>query len=1173
MDRSIFQPLADRPESPIEPLSTIPFRRDRDFVNRGTLLDQLQDKASVPGSRVALVGLGGVGKSQLAIEYCYRLRDKSPNTWVIWIYASNATRFEQSCRDVADQVRIPGRKIPKVNILKLLRDWLHGKRDWILVFDNVDEIQFLVESYSMGHEDTQDMRLGSDIQTRTIWSYFPESLTGSIIITSRNRGGVSKLIEDYDIISVDPMDQEVGCLLFEKKLGMKADQDEVIRLINMLESMPLAIAQAAAYIRQRAPRYSVKKYLEDFQKSDRKRTTLLKYGEGTYRRDEEAENAILLTWQITFNHLRQERPSAANLLSLMSFFDRQKIPDSLLKGQTEDEGDNWSLRPGSDIGSMSDSRSDASSDLSESMFEKLQRMAEDDTQEAADIFLHSPPPEKNEHNWEANNADEESKPGFDCFFHDQGEIEGENGDFDIDGLSDSETESTDYDSDIQSFSNDFEDDILTLRNYSLIAIGAIETHLAMHRLVQLATQEWLHDHNELEKWKSSFVKVLYLNFPQPKFENRQQCETIFPHVQSATLQKSPANAVLEEWATVLYRASSYLYENRSFIDSSRMAELSTSIRQTLFGPENHQTIESVEMLALSYLYRDLYKKAETLLERVVASRKRDLGEVHPATLASMGNLGDVYRFQTRWDEAEELQVQVMNSHKKMFGLEHPDTLTSMGLLADTLMDRRRFTEAEALAKEAIESQKKVFGPEHPETMRMVDTLALIFVEQKRPKDAEKLRLEEVEVYTRILGIENESTLSAMVGLANAYQIQRRFEEAKKVYTKVLETRKKTLGENHPETLSSLFNLAWICFDTKQWAQAEGIFEQVVRGQEKVLGREHPSTLSTFSHLANVYMQQQRWEKSEEIYKMVLKRREKVLGPQHPFTLGSMVSMGNLCSRQGRWKETEVFYKRALQGRENIFRADEVLILDLVAALGVVYKQQKQWTQAEASYMRVLKGREAALGKDHPTSVESMMQLASVHQEQEQWLQAEEITVQALQSQENSIGAGASATLSTMAQLAFVYEQQGKWSKSKELYERTLERKDNDTASESPATVQFMLALAYVYAEKRQWAQSEKVYIRGLDICKQVMGEENNQSLWAMTRLAYVYWNLETDANGMEKAKDLYAHVFETRKRLLGDEHPDTLVSMEHMINVFRSFEQEKEALELETKLAELRGTV
>ncbi|KAJ0413209.1 hypothetical protein BJY00DRAFT_67984 [Aspergillus carlsbadensis] len=62
----------ERPETPPTPLSTVPFARDRDFINRDTLLRQIRKKSLVPGSRIALVGLGGVGKSQLAIEYCIR---------------------------------------------------------------------------------------------------------------------------------------------------------------------------------------------------------------------------------------------------------------------------------------------------------------------------------------------------------------------------------------------------------------------------------------------------------------------------------------------------------------------------------------------------------------------------------------------------------------------------------------------------------------------------------------------------------------------------------------------------------------------------------------------------------------------------------------------------------------------------------------------------------------------------------------------------------------------------------------------------------------------------------------------------------------------------------------------------------------------------------------------
>jgi hypothetical protein len=142
------------------------------------------------------------------------------------------------------------------------------------------------------------------------------------------------LVERRDIIAIEPMSKEHGLALFEKKLG-GCDSGDAAELAAALDFMPLAIVQAAAYISQRVPRYSVQQYLQDFQKSNHKRLSLLNYEGGQLRRDQEAKNSIIVTWQISFDHICETRPSVTDLLSLMSFFDRQGIPETLLRSRSE----------------------------------------------------------------------------------------------------------------------------------------------------------------------------------------------------------------------------------------------------------------------------------------------------------------------------------------------------------------------------------------------------------------------------------------------------------------------------------------------------------------------------------------------------------------------------------------------------------------------------------------------------------------------------------------------------------------------------------------------------------------------------------------------------------------------------------------------------------------------
>jgi hypothetical protein len=82
-------------------------------------------------------------------------------------------------------------------------------------------------------------------------------------------------------------------------------------------------------------------YLDEFRKNEKKRESLLNWDAGDLRRDLSASNSVVTTWQISFERIRQERPSAVDLLLLMSFFNPQGIPESLLRGYSKNKEETY----------------------------------------------------------------------------------------------------------------------------------------------------------------------------------------------------------------------------------------------------------------------------------------------------------------------------------------------------------------------------------------------------------------------------------------------------------------------------------------------------------------------------------------------------------------------------------------------------------------------------------------------------------------------------------------------------------------------------------------------------------------------------------------------------------------------------------------------------------------
>ncbi|KAK5309438.1 hypothetical protein LTR70_010288 [Exophiala xenobiotica] len=151
-----------------------------------------------PSSRKAVLwGLGGIGKTQVALEYAYRLKERRRIS-VFWVHANALTGFKESYRKIASELEITGHQDPKADEMQLVRDWLESKYEtpWLMIIDNVDDKHVLFEK-----TDTD----------KSLLEYIPQTRKGSILYTSRNRDVGIDLIQD-EPIEVTFMDEAEALL-------------------------------------------------------------------------------------------------------------------------------------------------------------------------------------------------------------------------------------------------------------------------------------------------------------------------------------------------------------------------------------------------------------------------------------------------------------------------------------------------------------------------------------------------------------------------------------------------------------------------------------------------------------------------------------------------------------------------------------------------------------------------------------------------------------------------------------------------------------------------------------------------------------------------------------------------------------------------------------------------
>ncbi|MFG1993999.1 FxSxx-COOH system tetratricopeptide repeat protein [Actinoplanes sp. NPDC048988] len=282
-------------------LTNLPRPPVRLFVGREDALAAL-DEVMAGGRGVitqAVHGLGGVGKSEMALQYAHRHRDRYQVRW--WISCDNPDTITTSLADLT--TRLNADLMVTATPLEAATwaiGWLQNQSGWLLILDNVEELA-----------DVEQLLAQLD--------------TGHVLITTRRDLDWEHLLDGC--LRLELLDREPAVRLLLERSG-QTDQLTAAVLADELGYLPLALQQAAGYLRQ--TRTPMAAYLDRLRSQPE--TVLNAIAPGT-----RAERAVAQVWLVTLNRLREQRPAAIELLRLLACFAPDEVPRAYLADEPDSE--------------------------------------------------------------------------------------------------------------------------------------------------------------------------------------------------------------------------------------------------------------------------------------------------------------------------------------------------------------------------------------------------------------------------------------------------------------------------------------------------------------------------------------------------------------------------------------------------------------------------------------------------------------------------------------------------------------------------------------------------------------------------------------------------------------------------------------------------------------------
>ncbi|MER5637508.1 FxSxx-COOH system tetratricopeptide repeat protein [Kitasatospora sp. NPDC002227] len=839
-EASLEEPVGDVPRFPgTKPRYWSVPQRNPSFTGRAQVLDELRDQL-VGGPTVVLpvpqtlYGLGGVGKTQLALEYAHRYMSHYDLVW--WIDAEQTELIAPALAELARRLELPvGDSVNEA--AEAAREALRRGQvvsRWLLIFDNADE-------------------------PGEIRRYFPGGGSGHILVTSRNQAWSGQA----GVLGVDVFTrgESIEHLRRRTRGLSRHDADRVAEAVG---DLPLAVEVAAAWLD--TTRTPVDTYVTQLQEEA---TRALSVG-----RPADYPTQVGATWSVSMTRLREQSPAAVRLLQLCAFFAPEPISldliysDQMIKSLVrfdEELSDTFMLgKVIQDVGRYALAKIDVGSSSLQvhRLVQAVVRdeMSEDERVEAMHevhrILVGARPKlgdTDNPANW----------PTFDKIWP---------------HLSPSRAR----DCDERETRELLIDRVRYLwKRVDLDRARRLGEQLHAAWATRLETEQGEADRRNLRR------QILSLDFQLANVLRSQGSYAEALALDESTLA-GQKELLGERNPYTLMTAGSLGADLRAIgrFQSALDLDLETygSFRE-LFGDENARTLSSANNLAISYRLVGDSEAARDLDQDTYDRRSAVLGPRHPYTLSSKSNLardlreaGDYkgsiellrevtvdldavlqpdlpenlrnakslavsLRRDGQLREARQLTLQTYERYLDRYGAESAESLAcALNLAADHSASGDKET-ARDLALIVYEGHRRLFGDEHPFTLACENNLGIYLRGSGEVEEAVRRGRHTVEGLTRVLGPDHPFTLNAMINLANAYGDSDDLVKAEELERRAYAGLCNRYSPNHPDAVACESNLAVTLRRAGQQAEANSLREHAVAELLRQFGVEHPNTVS------------------------------------------------------------------------------------------------------------------------------------------------------------------------------------------------------------------------------------------------------------------------------------------------------------------------------------------